>query len=110
MMKITRGLAVDLLELDEVGDNTLDWKTDWFGNNPVLAFQLVSEELVDTTRWSHVYERVYQDLKTSKYWRTTYSVGATECQDESPYEYDGEEVEFEEVVPVEIKKTIYEAV
>lgn len=108
-MKITNGLACDLLDLD-IGETTTNWETDWFGNNPILSLEVVQSNLIDTTRWSHVHERVYKDLATGKYWRTTYRVGATECQDEGPYEYDGEEIELEEVVPVEIKKTIYKAV
>ncbi|MND20308.1 hypothetical protein D3C87_1014010 [compost metagenome] len=109
-MKITQELAQLLLELYENGDSTTDWKDDWFEGESRVNFRLVHAAMVDTTRWSHVYERVYWDLDTGKYWRTTYMTGATECQDESPYENDGAEIEFNEVVPVEIKKTIYKAV
>lgn len=109
-MKIGKGLAVDLLELFKIGQSTTGWETDWFGNNPILNFELVHQELVDTSRWSHIYERVYKDLDTGKFWHTSYSTGATECQDEPPYEYEGDEVEFVEVVPVEHTVVKYEVV
>ena len=108
-MKISKELAQTLLELD-VGGDTTDWEDDWFEGSPRVELSLVHSELIDTSRWSHIHERVYKDLTTGKFWHTTYRTGATECQDESPYEYDGDEIELDEVVPVEIKKTIYKAV
>lgn len=108
-MQISKALAQTLLELD-VGGNTTDWQDDWFEGSTRVELSLVHYDLIDTSRWSHIHERVYEDLTTGKFWHTTYRTGATECQDESPYENDGDEVEFDEVVPVEIKKTIYKAV
>jgi len=70
-------------------------------------FELVTSEIVDNTRWSIVYEDVYQRLSDKKFFKTTYRKGATESQDERPYEYDGEAV-FEEVFPVEKLVTVYE--
>ena len=70
-------------------------------------FELVTSEIVDNTRWSIVYEDVYQRLSDKKFFKTTYRKGATEYQDEHPYEYDGEAV-FEEVFPVEKLVTVYE--
>ena len=67
---------------------------------------LISEETIDNTRWSIIKEIVFQD-KDGKYYQTTYSEGATECQDESPWEYEKEvecvEVELKEVL---VKKWI----
>lgn len=108
-MKISKDLARELLDLDK-GDSTTGWEDGWFCGGPRVEFELVHSKLIDTTRWSHIHERVYKDLTTGKFWITDYSVGATECQDQAPYEYDGDEIEFQEVVPVEIKKTIYKAV
>lgn len=62
---------------------------------------LVSEEIIDTTRWSVIKEIVFQS-KDGKYYQTTYSEGATECQDEAPWEYE-EEIECEEVELREVK-------
>lgn len=105
-MKITKEEAVELLELFRVGDTT---ESDaWEGL--CLKFELVREELVGTTRWSHVYERIYKDLESGKFYSTTYSTGATECQDEAPYEYDSEGVELVEVEPYEVKVIKYREV
>ena len=68
----------------------------------------IVNRIIDTTRWSIVHEIVFEDQ--GKFYMTTYSEGATECQDERPWEYDDEikctEVELKEVkvkkwVPVE---------
>lgn len=88
-------------ELFGVNETTEDW--DFFEPN----LKLVSEELVDTSRWSNIYERIYQNLDDNTFWKTTYSVGATECQDESPYEYDGDEIEFTQVFPKEVVIVTY---
>ena len=52
------------------------------------------------TRWSIVHEIVFEDK--GKFYRTTYSVGATEMQWGKPWEYE-EEVECEEVELKEVK-------
>ena len=103
-MKVTNEQARDLLELFRVGDNTSDWE------GFSVKVELIQEELIDTSRWSHIHERVYKDLDSGKFYATTYSTGATECQDETPYEYDGEIIEFDEVVPVEVVKIEYHTV
>lgn len=69
----------------------------------------IVDRIIDTTRWSIVHEIVFAD--NGKFYQTTYSEGATEMQDESPWEYDDEvectEVELREVkvkkwMPVEV--------
>jgi hypothetical protein len=69
-------------------------------------FELVTSEIVDNSRWSIVHEDVYQRLSDKKFFKTTYRKGATELQDERPYEY-GEAL-FYEVFPVEKTVIIYE--
>ena len=69
-------------------------------------FELVTSEIVDNTRWSIVYEDVYQRLSDKKFFKTTYRKGATEMQDERPYEY--VEALFYEVFPVEKTVLVYE--
>lgn len=51
-------------------------------------------KIIETTRWSGIYELIFED--NDKYWRTIFSTGLTELQDESPWEYENE-VECEEV-------------
>ena len=71
-------------------------------------YNTIFDRIVDTTRWSIIHEIVFED--NGKFYMTTYSEGATECQDERPWEYDYEikctEVELKEVkvkkwIPVE---------
>jgi len=108
-MKVTNEQAFDLLQLFRVGDTTENWEeTDQQWKD--IKLKLVQEELVDTSRWSHIHERVYQDLNTDKFYSTTYSSGATECQDETPYEYDGDVIEFTEVKAVEKTIITYQAI
>lgn len=71
-------------------------------------FEKVEETLVDTTRWSLLYELVFKF--SGKYYKTSYSVGATECQDESPFEYDPDMIECAEVEPVEVTVVQYREV
>ena len=59
-------------------------------------------EIVDTTRWSIIYDLVFEF--EGKFYRTSYSVGATESQDESPWEYD-DEVVCHEVKEVPVTST-----
>lgn len=67
--------------------------------------KLIEDDIIDTTRWSIVHEIVFEDK--GKFYMTTYSEGATEYQDERPWEYEDEvkctEVELKEV---KIKKWI----
>lgn len=60
----------------------------------------IVDRIVDTTRWSIVHEIVFED--DGKFYMTTYSEGATEQQDEKPWEYE-EEVECTEVELKEVK-------
>jgi hypothetical protein len=69
-------------------------------------FELVRSEIVDNSRWSVVYEDVYQRLSDKKFFKTTYTKGATEMQDERPYEYGG--ALFYEVFLVEKTVLVYE--
>lgn len=108
-MKVTNEQARELLDLRRVGDTTESWAE--FGDKwKDIKIKLVQDELVDTSRWSHIHERIYQNLEDGKFYSTSYSTGATECQDETPYEYDGDVVEFIEVKAVEKTITVFEAV
>ena len=64
-------------------------------------FDVIQKEIVDTTRWSTVEEAIFLDKTTNKYYATTYSYGATECQDESPYDCGPDKIEVDEVEPKE---------
>lgn len=104
-MKVSSDVAKELLDL-MVGGNTKEW-VDVDNEKFPVNFEMVQSELVDTSRWSNIHEVVYKDLDSGKFYSSTYSVGATECQDERPYENDGDEIEFTEVVPKEVIKIEY---
>lgn len=60
----------------------------------------IVDRIIDTTRWSIIHEIVFADK--GKFYMTTYSEGATERQDERPWEYE-DEIECEEVELREVK-------
>lgn len=51
-----------------------------------LPDSAIRDTIIDTTRWSIIHEIIFSH--DNKFWKTTYSVGATENQDESPWEYE----------------------
>lgn len=80
------------------------------GEEPVGTLESVSCEIQDTSRWSIHYKQVFKDTSTGKFYITHFSCGATESQDERPYEYEGDEVECIEVEPKEKVVITYVAV
>jgi hypothetical protein len=75
-------------------------------SNSLEGFTEISDEIISTSRWSVYHTFVCKCEASGKFWRVDYSRGATEYQDESPFEYE-DEVEFEEVFPVEVKAIMY---
>lgn len=69
----------------------------------------IRDELVETTRWSVLRELTFGTMD-GKVYQTTYSVGATEMQDEGPFEYDGDLIHCIEVEPVEVTVIEYRPV
>lgn len=65
-----------------------------------LPYSAILDKIIDTSRWSIIHEIVFED--NGKFYSTTYSEGATEMQDERPWEYD-ERVECTEVELKEVK-------
>lgn len=76
---------------------------DYLINELDLPYKAIRDVITDTSRWSIHHEIVFED--NGKFYKTGYSVGATENQDESPWEYDSEvsciEVELKEVKKLE---------
>ena len=64
-----------------------------------LGCEIISRDIIDTSRWSIHYELIFK-LK-DKFYMTWYTEGATEQQDERPWECDNT-VDCEEVEPVEV--------
>lgn len=74
------------------------------------ALERVAGDISGTGRWSIHHWMVFKDKGTGRFYQTRYSVGATESQDESPFEYDGDDIVCIEVRPVEKVVTVYEGV
>ena len=70
-------------------------------NDESEAFEKVEDKIIDNGRWSIVYEMIFK-TPTGKFYRSFFNRGATEMQDEQPYEYDEDIIECEEVVWKEI--------
>lgn len=73
-----------------------------------VGLTVISNDLTDTSRWSLHYDLVFKEEDTGKFYSVSYSRGATESQDEQPFEYDGDEIGCVEVQPVEKVVTVYE--
>lgn len=68
----------------------------------------LEDTIIDVDRWSIIHEIVFL-WKDGKTYRTGYSVGATEHQEERPWEYE-DEVECTEVHQVEKLVKVWEPV
>ena len=64
-----------------------------------LPYTAISDKIIDNSRWSVYHKIVFED--NGKFYSAMYSEGATELQDERPWEYQDEveciEVELKEV-------------
>ncbi len=77
----------------------MKFKKEFLMNELDLPWSAIENNIVDSSRWSISYEIVFKHEE--KYYSAYYSVGATESQDESPWEYE-DEVECTEVEQKEI--------
>ena len=69
----------------------------------------VHDQIIDTGRWSIHHEMIFK-AEDGLHYQTHYSVGATEHQDETPFEYDPSEIECEQVEQVEKTVLVWEPV
>jgi hypothetical protein len=69
-------------------------------------FKIIERTIEDTGRWSINYRIIVQRLSDGKFFESFYSEGATEAQDEKPYEW-GDAV-FSEVFKTQKTITVYE--
>lgn len=70
-------------------------------------FEVVSDIITKHTRWSVEHEVIVRRKVDGLFFRSYYSEGATESQDESPYEY-CDYAEFSQVMSVERVVIAYE--
>jgi len=73
-------------------------------------YEIVSDDVEDNDRWSIHHCLVVKHLPTDKFYQTYYSVGATEQQDESPFELGDDKNEWDEVEQVEVLTKVWKAV
>ena len=92
-MKFDKSVLIDLL----YGD---------YDNDGMKKAYVIENELISNDRWSLHYRMIFK--YADKYYETFYSRGATEYQDEQPYEFEDDMIECDEVVPVEKTITVYE--
>jgi len=52
--------------------------------------KIISDRIIENSRWSILHELIFRfdDMPEDEAWRVSYTVGATEQQDESPWEYE----------------------
>lgn len=73
----------------------------WDGDENV-----VETKMTGNSRWSIQYRRIFKH--EGKLYETRFRRGATECQDECPYQDESDLVECQEVFPVQKTVTVYE--
>lgn len=74
-------------------------------SNDIENAKVIKDEIYENSRWSIRSELIFKF--ENKFYSTCYSRGATEQQDESPWECDGEDIECLEVKPVEVTTIEY---
>ena len=72
------------------------------------AREIIGGDHEGYSRWSVSEHVIVKCISTGRYYQVDYSYGATEMQDEQPFEYD--EPVFIEVKPTEKTITVYEGV
>lgn len=68
--------------------------------------EIISQDIIDQSRWSTHWRTVFKFQ--DRFYETFYSIGSTESQDERPYDYEPDEIEIDEVFPIQKTITIYE--
>lgn len=80
---------------------TKKFSKDYLRNELCLPYEnYVYKHIIDCTRWSIITEIVFEDK--GKFYKTTYSEGSTECQDERPWQ----DIDTVDCVEVELKEII----
>lgn len=77
---------------------TKTFSRDYLKDKLDLPYSAIKDDIIENSRWSIIHEIIFED--NGKFYKTEYSVGATEMQDERPWEYE-DEIECTEV---ELKK------
>jgi hypothetical protein len=87
--------------------NKIKFSKEFLKNELDLPYSALEDNITDTSRWSIHHTIIFEH--EGKYYKTYYSEGATEMQDERPWEYD-DEIECTEVHQVDKVVKVWEAV
>lgn len=79
----------------------MKFKKEFLRDELDLPYNAIENHVIDNSRWSIQHEIIFEH--EGKFYQAYYSVGATECQDERPWEYE-DEVECTEVVKQEVTR------
>lgn len=74
------------------------------------TLEKMAGDITGTSRWSVEYSLIFKEKASGKFYEAHYSRGATEQQDERPFEHDGDAIACVEVRPVEKVVIQYERV
>ena len=88
---VPKQIAIELVEEDYDG----------------TEYEVVLKKITGNSRWSIENDLVIKEIATGKFGKTNYRYGATENQDEGPFEDDEDIIEFDEVFPVEKTIIVY---
>lgn len=67
--------------------------------------KIIERKIVDRKRWSLQYQLIFKDLLNNKHYLTHYWEGATEIQEQSPFEGEPDMIECHEVEKVKVERT-----
>lgn len=67
---------------------------------------LLDDQIIESQRWKNLHEMLFQIPRQGTF-QVRYFVGATEMQDEAPFEYDPDEIEVTEMEEREVVKKIW---
>ena len=73
-----------------------------------LPYSALHTKFMHTSRWANHYEAIIQAEDDGKFYRVNYQEGATECQEDTDYWYDEDEIRGTEVTlkTVTVKKWV----
>jgi hypothetical protein len=71
------------------------------------GLERIDDEIVEHSRWAVRHRLIFKAVDDGKLYCVHYRVGATESQDEAPFDNEGAEIECVEVVAVDITVTKY---
>ena len=73
-------------------------------------FELIESNISGKTRWSIIKEGVFKHIDSGKHYSVNWREGATEMQDEEPFESSSEPIELKEVVQKDVVKKVWVSV